>query len=187
MQGLCFCFFDYLSWRYLQVRFNLSTVTFLDMLYVVYEMFKQLDGFFIWRKLWMLSYSYSHLQHNFLCSFEAFIVLSCIYITLNLLSLSLLLTSVGILWVIVCGFDASGESLMFCFAVNCSWSCYLNLLVNLLISGSLRDVCVLRVMHNCDLSENFVDVLYFILRCLRSWMVFAINASFKCCHTWILI
>ena len=65
-----------LSWRYLQIRFNLSTLNFVDMLWV----------------------------------------LLCIYIIhLNLLSLILLLTSVGILWTMVAfGFDASGGSLRVC-------------------------------------------------------------------------
>lgn len=27
------------------------------------------------------------------------------------------------------------------------------------------------IMLNCDLSDTIVDVLYFILRCLRAWLV----------------
>lgn len=50
---------------------------------------------------------------------------------------------------------------------NCSLSCYQHLLMNLLLSGSLRDLCVPEVMLNCDLSDTncgcaLLDALYFI-------------------------
>lgn len=31
-------------------------------------------------------------------------------------------------------------------------------------------------MLNCDVSDKIVVVLYFIFRCLRTWMVFAIDS-----------